>query len=178
MHAFKENRVKGCRSLRRSTTYFQGKGICHHPGCGVEIELCINAGADEDIKKVTVRYSANVHHDTSYLTSRHSGERRKILYEKLQHVNPSTYHHEKLSEMQSDVYASGNRDSSTENVDVLRKIKSEIGNTSCEDRNVVLQTKFEEATEKNVQNKMKLPGYIYNASVRVHYNCSFGPKLA
>jgi hypothetical protein len=163
--AFKENRVKGCRSLRRSTPYFQGKGICRHPGCGVEIELCINAGADEDIKKVTVRYSANVHHDTSYLTSRHvSGERRKILYEKLQHVNPSTYHHEKLSEMQSDVYASGNRDSSTANVDVLRKIKSEIGNTSCEDRNVVLsilhqKTKFEEATEKNVQNK-KLPGYI------------------
>jgi hypothetical protein len=38
------------------------------PGCGVEIELFINAGADKDIKKVTVRYSANVHHDTSYLS--------------------------------------------------------------------------------------------------------------
>ncbi len=106
-----------------------------------------------------------MHHDSSYLCARNvSGERRKQLYEKLQHINPSTYHHEKLNEMQSDVYASGNRDSSTANVDVLRKIKSEIGSTSCEDRNVVLsilhqKSKFEEATEKNMQSK-KLPGYI------------------
>ena len=125
----------------------------------------IHAGADELNNKVTVRYSANVHHDTSYISARHvSGQMRKELYEKLKHMNPSSYHHEKLNEMESNVYASGNRDSSTANVDVLRKIKSEIGTVSREDRNVVLsilhqKTKFEDATEKNMQSK-KLPGYI------------------
>ena len=113
--------------MRRSTPYFQGKGICRHPGCIVEVTLVIHVGADELNDKVTVQYSANVHHDTSYISARHvSGQMRKELYEKLKHMNPSMYHHEKLNEMESDVYASGNRDSSTANVDVLRKIKSEI----------------------------------------------------
>ena len=83
--------------------------------------------------KVTVRYSANVHDDTSYISARHvSGQMRKELYEKLKHMNPSTYHHEELNEMESDVYASGNRDSSTANVDVLRKIKSELYHAKTE----------------------------------------------
>ena len=58
--------------------------------------------------------------------------------------------------MESDVYASGNRDANTASIDVLRKIKSEFANSWIEDKHVVLsilhqKKKFEDESEKNIK---------------------------
>ena len=106
-----------------------------------------------------------MYHDTAFISSRQvKGKRRKNMYEQLRHVNPSTFHHEKLNEMDSDVYASGDRDSSTASIDVIRKTKSDLANSWIEDKHVVLsilhqKKKFPDESEKNIKNT-KLPGYI------------------
>ena len=117
--------------------HFHGKAVCCHSGCKVKVSIAIHS---EDDRTVELKYSADVHHDTSYISARQvRGLTRKEVGNKLSNVTPSSYHHRQLK-IPSDVYASGNRDADTANVDVLRKIKSEISTsvTSLHERKCVI----------------------------------------
>lgn len=159
--SFTGNRVRALGSRKRTTPYFRGKAVCRHSDCLVQARLTVTTN-DEASRTVTLTYTDNVNHDTSYITARQvKGKVRQEIAEKLSNVCPSKYHHDRLNAIPSGAYAAGNRDASTTNVGVLRKIKSEVTSASSEHRNVILSILHQKSKmEKESILASKVSGYI------------------
>ena len=111
---------------RKSSPYFRCEATCKVEGCDCKVKITINEKSDRFGKSVFI---GNVNHKTGALAFRQiKGEKRSLekqTYKNNINIPPSKIFKEKISNIDAEVYVSGNRNDCSTNK-VHQNIKNEV----------------------------------------------------
>ena len=116
----KVNKVKKSTSRKKSSLFWQGKMICKHASCQCTVSIKI----PPDQKTLQMTFSGKVTHI------------RKMEVAK---PHSSDFHRDKLSNIDSDYFAAGNRRDGGTTPNIFTHAKSECRSTQINHRSMVAQ---------------------------------------
>ena len=170
---FKKHYLRKSAS-RKPSPYFRCEATCKVEGCDCKVKITINEESDCFGKSVFI---GNVNHKTGALAFRQiKGEKRSLekqTYKNNINIPPSKIFKEKISNIDAEVYVSGNRNDCSTNK-VHQNIKNEVKKqkTSLTNIHSDLMTLQEELKNKDEQEALSLChdfrrmfGYIQDFSI-------------